>query len=225
MNLCAKIGCSTLNDMGGVCGQRNKPTHRETEIWCITVRLRLLEVCLTTKWIWSGLLSPRMVPQHERTKQIKAGGGGINSRKDKKKGKRNRKDKVGEKKRALHRHLLQKSIELSANLWQPAQPALTGSVMHPAVSLGLVSLPLRNHQQSVGYESLTANGRMPSQLQPLNRTQSALFPSEIKYKKIRRSGFYLGFAHTGTQQQQQLTLSEPWWLNNQGCLDGARHKD
>lgn len=98
MNLCAKIGCSTLNDMGGVCGQRNKPTHRETEIWCITVRLRLLEVCLTTKWIWSGLLSPRMVPQHERTKQIKAGGGGINSRKDKKKGKRNRKDRVGEKK-------------------------------------------------------------------------------------------------------------------------------
>lgn len=221
MNLCAKIGCSTLNDMGGVCGQRNKPTHRETEIWCITVRLRLLEVCLTTKWIWSGLLSPRMVPQHERTKQIKAGGGGINSRKDKKKGKRNRKDRVGEKK---GRYIATCSKSRSS-CQQTCDSQLTGSVMHPAVSLGLVSLPLRNHQQSVGYESLTANGRMPSQLQPLNRTQSALFPSEIKYKKIRRSGFYLGFAHTGTQQQQQLTLSEPWWLNNQGCLDGARHKD
>lgn len=42
-----------------------------------------------------------------------------------------------------------------------AQPALTGSVMCPAVSLGSVSLPLRNHQQSAGYESLTANSQRP----------------------------------------------------------------
>lgn len=52
----------------------------------------------------------------------------------------------------------QNPTDPSGNSRQSALPTLTGRVICPAVSFSLVSLPYRNHRQSVGH--------MPSQLQP-----------------------------------------------------------